>query len=194
MGRQGWGSGLRERLRGMALAACLLPATPASPAPPAFQVARWRPRPGIDLPDGTRLAARVVGVTDGDTVKAYAPGLPEIRVRLLGIDAPEMGQDYGKVARQVLADLVLGREVILHTHGNDRYGRLLAKILVAGKDVNLALVHEGLAWHYARYASTQFPGDAARYAEAQAAAHASRTGLWSFPHPVPPWDWRRKRR
>jgi len=176
MGQPRWG-----RVGNILLTALLL-AVPAE--------ARPRP-PRIEVP--AVLQAWVVGVTDGDTVKVHAPGLPELRVRLLGIDAPESGQDFGKVAKRVLADKVMGRELLLHTRGLDRYGRVLAKLLCDGVDVNLAMVREGLAWHYAHYASTQHSGDAALYARAEAQARAGRVGLWAYPDPVPPWEWRRKR-
>ena len=174
-------SGRWTRIVAVALAAVL-----------ALHLAARPPRRAVALE--ATVTARVVHVTDGDTVKVQGPGLPVERVRLLGIDAPEMDQDFGKVARRVLADKVEGREVLLHTHGRDRYGRVLAELVLDGVDVNLAMVREGLAWHYAHYAADQFPGDAARYARAQADARALRTGLWAYPNPVPPWDWRRRKR
>jgi endonuclease YncB( thermonuclease family) len=52
---------------------------------------------------------RVVTVTDGDTVRCVDPQGQEVKVRLVGIDAPERGQPFGTVARDALRDLVLRR-------------------------------------------------------------------------------------
>lgn len=47
------------------------------------------------------IAGRVVGITDGDTVKVLTPSPEnrEIKVRLAGIDAPERGQPFGKALK-----------------------------------------------------------------------------------------------
>jgi micrococcal nuclease len=54
--------------------------------------------------------------------------------------------------------------------------------------VNLALVAEGLAWHFKRYSDDE------NLAEAEIAAREERRGLWADPLPVAPWDWREQQR
>jgi micrococcal nuclease len=66
------------------------------------------------------------------------------RIRLSGIDCPENGQAYGKRAKQAASSLVFGKEVILQTHGLDKYGRTLADVLLPdGTHVNHELVKDG---------------------------------------------------
>jgi endonuclease YncB( thermonuclease family) len=142
-------------------------------------------------PTAEVLEGLVVRVADGDTLDVLDAGRRTLRVRMLGIDAPEGGQAYGKVARQVLKDRVIQRRVTVRVQERDRYGRLVGKVLLEGVDLNLELVREGMAWHYEHYAKDQFPGDAAAYASAQREARAARRGLWNQPGPQAPWEWRR---
>lgn len=142
---------------------------------------------------GAVLSGRVVGVSDGDTVKVLV-GHEELKVRMIGIDAPEKAQPFGKVAKQALSDRIFGREVGVQVKGRDRYGRVLGKLLLDGMDVNLAQIRDGLAWHYADYAKDQFPGDADRYAQTEREAKAAGVGLWRDRDPMPPWRWRRVRK
>src|SRR5512144_707024 len=67
----------------------------------------------------------VVSVLDGDTIEVLHNTYPE-RVRLSGIDCPEKGQAFGTRAKQAVSTLVFGKDVILQTHGQDKYGRTLA--------------------------------------------------------------------
>ncbi len=136
----------------------------------------------------------VVRVADGDTLDVLDDARRTQRVRLLGIDAPEGGQPYGKVARQVFRDRVIQRRVKVLVQTRDRYGRLVGKVLLGGTDLNLELVKEGLAWHYIHYAKDQFPGDAEVYAQAERQARAAQRGLWNQRDPVAPWEWRQEHR
>ena len=51
-------------------------------------------------------------------------------IRLNGIDCPEKEQAYVKQAKQAASELLFGREVTLHTHGLDKYGRTIADVLL----------------------------------------------------------------
>jgi endonuclease YncB( thermonuclease family) len=87
----------------------------------------------------------------------------------------------------------------------DRYKRIVGQVMVTSPsclrptcpkavDAGLRQVETGMAWWYRKYAREQ-PGDAAAtYEHAEAQAQSRRTGLWSEPNPVPPWDWRKARR
>jgi micrococcal nuclease len=133
------------------------------------------------------FAARVVAVTDGDTLKVLRDGHVEV-VRLQGIDAPEKGQPHGTRAKQFAAQLAFGQTVTVHPAGHDRNGRLLAEVtLPDGQSLNQALVRAGYAWWFRRYSADP------RLASAEAAARAAHAGLWVDPHPTPPWEWRRRR-
>lgn len=130
---------------------------------------------------------RVVGITDGDTVRVLVqdPTPREIRVRLHGIDAPERSQAFGTRARQELSKLVYGKIVRIEKVETDRYGRTVARIFADGTDVNAEMVRRGFAWWYRRYA----PDDPVlRRAEEE--AKAARAGLWRDSNPTPPWEFR----
>ena len=136
--------------------------------------------------------ARVVGVADGDTLTLLllgAGGVQRIKARLTEIDAPERAQPWGARARQALADKVFGREVQVTSGRNDRYGRLLARLYVGGRDINREMVREGHAWVYRSYATENWLPD-------EAAARSAGLGLWSLgaERAVAPWQWRRGER
>ena len=128
----------------------------------------------------------VVSVLDGDTIEVLHNNRAE-RIRLSGIDCPEKGQAYGQKAKYAASGLVFGKEIILQTHGKDKYGRTLADVLLAdGTNVNYELVKGGWCWWYRKYA----PGDV-KLEKLESEARESRMGLWADPHPVPPWEWRK---
>lgn len=131
------------------------------------------------------FCGRVVAVHDGDTITVL-DGDTERRVRLVGIDAPERGQPYGRAARSALSARVAGRDVSVAERGTDSYGRTLGRVTVAGVDANAGLVRDGYAWVYRR-----FENDPALIA-LEVEAKAARRGLWRDPDPVPPWMWRER--
>ena len=136
------------------------------------------------------VPARIVGITDGDTVKALVADNQLLRIRLLNIDAPESSQAFGQRSKQHLSELVFGREVELHTRGLDRYGRTLAVIFVDGIDANLEQVRSGMAWCYTRYLSEAGADLQASYRQAETEGWEQQRGLWSEPDPIPPWEYR----
>jgi endonuclease YncB( thermonuclease family) len=133
------------------------------------------------------LEGRVVGVTDGDTIKILV-GERQHKIRLNGIDAPEMGQAYGRKSKDRLAALVAGKKVEVLVRDTDRYGRYVGDVLVDGKSAGAELVAVGLAWHYLEYSKDE------RLAALEKAARAQRLGLWADPRPIAPWDYRRHKR
>jgi endonuclease YncB( thermonuclease family) len=94
----------------------------------------------------------VVSVRDGDTLDILHNQHRE-RIRLSGIDCPEKGQSYGHQAKQATSAMVLGKEVLLQTHGRDRSGHILAEVrLPDGTHVNHTLVKNGWCWWYWKFA------------------------------------------
>jgi endonuclease YncB( thermonuclease family) len=136
---------------------------------------------------GADYSARVVGISDGDTITVLTADKVQHRIRLHGIDAPETGQDFGTRAKQFASELAFGRTVTVRVHSTDRYGRTVADVILPdGRLLNHEMVREGLAWWYRRYA----PADR-ELERLESKARASRRGLWSHPNPVPPWEWRK---
>jgi endonuclease YncB( thermonuclease family) len=91
----------------------------------------------IDQSEARTLACRVVGIVDGDTVVVLDDQRVQRKVRLAGIDAPERGQPFGTRAKQKLSALVGGQTVTVDWHKEDRYGRIVGKLIVDGQDANL---------------------------------------------------------
>jgi micrococcal nuclease len=134
-------------------------------------------------------------VIDGDTIDVATVG----RVRLLGIDAPEVGRGFdtpapfGREARARLSALLLHRWVRLEQEGptKDAYNRHLAYVITEdGQFVNAVLVREGLARVSARTPLVRLR----ELQRAQAEAQASRRGIWgSAPRIAPPSYTRRSK-
>jgi endonuclease YncB( thermonuclease family) len=134
---------------------------------------------------------KVVGITDGDTIRVLDSSYDEYRIRLAGIDAPEHNQPFGTRSRQNLAALIFGKTVRLECRKEESYNRQICKMLLPdGEDVCLEQVKAGLAWHYKQFQNEQSPEDRTAYSVAEDAARAAHVGLWSDPNPVPPWDFR----
>lgn len=104
-----------------------------------------------------RVVVRVVSVIDGDSIRARIGAGQVERVRLMGLDAPELGEharcpaeaDLAERARVRLVALLASGPVELQLHGRDRYGRVLALVTVDGVDVAARMIGEGLARPYA---------------------------------------------
>lgn len=141
-------------------------------------------RPAVH--DGVSGRARVI---DGDTIDVAGT-----RVRLEGIDAPEIAQTCGrrlfgtwacgKAAARALRDLTFGREVACERRGTDKYGRMLGVCFVDGHDLNAQMVRKGFAWAFVRYSTS--------YVDAEAKARADKVGIWQGAS-EPAWDYRAKR-
>lgn len=135
------------------------------------------------------LPCKVVGVKDGDTVDCLTPEHRLYKIRLAEIDAPEAHQDYGQRAKQALSAKVFGKQVHVAVQDVDRYGREVGVIWAEGRNVNLALVEDGMAWCYRQY--LRDPSCLGLEEEAR----QRYRGLWgSAQEPVPPWEFRKARR
>lgn len=130
--------------------------------------------------------ATVVAVHDGDTITVRSD--ITTKIRLFGIDAPELKQPHGQASKQALSGLVFGKTVTVTPANKDRYGRTVAQIKADGVDVNNRMVEMGAAWWYTDYAKN----DTIKQ-QLQSDAQGHKRGLWADPHPMPPWDFRKKK-
>lgn len=145
-------------------------------------------REGEPAPDFD-LTGRVVRVADGDTVSILDASNSQHKVRLFGIDTPEQNQPFGKAAKNALRDLVSQKTVGVVVVTTDSYGRTVGTLYHDAVNINVAMVASGYAWWYQHFAPYE-----RKLAAAEQQAREQRLGLWSEPHPVPPWDWRRGQR
>lgn len=138
------------------------------------------------------IEGKVVRVADGDTITVLDKDNKQHRIRFQGIDAPESKQDFGQRSKQNLSDLVFGKQVTVIYSKMDKYRRVVGKIMLDGKDINIEQIKAGMAWHYKKYADEQPPEDRISYAKAEQEARAAKRGLWQDPNPTPPGDYRQK--
>lgn len=130
---------------------------------------------GFAAPNG------VLRVIDADTFDVGG-----VRVRLFGIDAPEMGQpctaqgrewDCGRWARDLVRNRFEGQRARCTQRDIDRYDRIVATCEVGGVDLGAALVSDGIAWAYRRYSDI--------YDLDEKAAAVAGRGLWGFDVDMP---------
>lgn len=123
---------------------------------------------------GRTFQARVVGVIDGDTLDVLKSDVKRsIRLRLDGIDAPESGEPFSRQAKNLTRVLSFDQQVTVIGKDVDRYGRLVARVLVGSSDVSVSLVSSGLACHFLKYSDDQ------NLAAAEARAKAAKLGFWA---------------
>lgn len=129
----------------------------------------------------------VTHVTDGDTlwVRPAAGGAP-LRVRLQGIDAPEICQVHGEASRDALARRVLRRQVKVVVRGQDDYDRALALVTLDNNDVAAWLVERGHAW------SDRVRTNTGPYTDEEKQARRARRGLWKADGPEEPRAFRQR--
>ena len=135
-----------------------------------------------------------VYVVDGDTIHASNGSGEIIKVRLVGIDAPESSQSMGDLSTGSLRDCVQSsgdiKLIANKDNLNDKYGRYLGKVIASNTDCNLSQVQKGMAWFYEDYADNLPKGDAYSFKNAQETARANRDGIW-VSDPMPPWEYRK---
>jgi micrococcal nuclease len=131
------------------------------------------------------FTGRVVGVIDGDTIRV-SHALKSVKVRLYGVDCPEIKQPGGKEARALVRRLAFGRMLHIESKGKDRYKRVIGRVyLLSGNTLSRKLVKAGKCWWYQKYAP-----DDQYLRKLEKEAKAKKKGLWSKPNPIPPWKWR----
>ena len=172
------------------------PPTPAASTPTPVAKPALQPTPPLASPpaaaaspparNGSGAAAAtlyaVTSITDGDTIKVRVGGVTE-RVRLIGLDAPELkgNECWSQKASSKMQSLVQSRSVQLvrdRTQADrDRYGRLLRHVVTEdGRLVAQVLIEGGFAKEYTYAAAYEHRAD---YLAAQKRAKAQRLGVWS---------------
>jgi micrococcal nuclease len=116
----------------------------------------------------------VTHVVDGDTVWVKtSASQPPLKVRLQGIDAPEICQPGGVQARDALKSRFMGQSVTVTSGAHDDYGRTVGTVYWQGQDMARWLVANGHAWVYS-YRHRKAP-----YTDEFAQAQAARRGMFS---------------
>lgn len=146
----------------------------------------------------TAHAYQAVKIIDGDTFDA-TDGTIRFRVRIAGMDTPEKGTPFSKLAAVELRKRIEGRKIEIQPvgRGMDRYNRILGQVMVDGRDVGIELIEMGLATYY-RPGCVDYPAnkksydyDPRPYIAAEEKARAKKLYLWSDPKTILPCRVRR---
>lgn len=138
----------------------------------------------------------VIKVSDGDTVQVMTHDQTKLKVRLYGIDAPEIahgtpGQPYGEEAKQALASMVLGKDIRLDIIEVDHYRRMVGMIWIDKTNINLELVHQGYAEAYREHLAPEYRSE---FLSAEDAAKTRHLGIWGLPDYERPSEFRHRTR
>ncbi len=136
------------------------------------------------------FSGKVIGIADGDMITVLRD-MEQVGIRLYGIDTPERGQAFSKRAKQFTSKMVYGKVVEVKVMATDRYGRTVAMIYADKTLLNEELVKAGLAWVYWQYCHHPI---CETWKGLQIGARMDKRGLWADPNPIPPWEFRRKKR
>lgn len=132
------------------------------------------------------LGAVVLRVVDGDSLWVRPPGGAPLRLRVSGVDAPEVCQRHGRESRDALAMRLQGQKVRVTLQHKDTYDRWLARVDGPDGDVGAWLVGQGHAW------SMRWHNNPGPYAVQEGAARKARRGLFGESRPELPRDFRRR--
>lgn len=134
--------------------------------------------------------AHVVNCHDGDTCRIQRPNGTQLTLRLIGIDAPELAQNFGRDARDYLQQRAVSRTLRIEIHGRDPYRRYLAILWDAQISLNEELVQNGYAFAYRSREGVLNWAEAA-----EKMARKKKLGLWALTSiPEEPKIYRSKKR
>jgi len=132
------------------------------------------------------ISGRVVSVIDGNTIEIVGQDTETYKISLFGIDCPEIGQEFGNHAKDLLKKIILNRIVDVKLQGKDRWGNSLGIVLIDGKvDPRFELLEAGLAWTAERNPIEELES-------LREKARDNGKGLWKDKEPTPPWVYRRQ--
>jgi len=129
---------------------------------------------------------KVVGVSDGDTLTALHDNRPE-KIRLYGIDAPEYNQAFGARAKKFAAQKAYGKQVRIEPVATDSNGRTVGLVFIGATCLNEELIKNGFAWVYRHFCHRPV---CKAWLQLEDDSRTHGRGLWSDPHPTPPWKFR----
>lgn len=134
------------------------------------------------------LFGKVIEVLDGDVIRVFNLNRP-VRVRLIGLDAPEATQTFGDVARQHLSDLVLEKNVVVEYSGLGHDGAIVGRVLINDADMNAQMIRDGAAWYDPSYKNQLGVSQQEIYFQSEQAARGEKRGLWQSDGAIAPWEY-----
>lgn len=133
------------------------------------------------------MFGKVIDVNSGDVITIFNLNRP-VRVRLLGVDAPEMDQAFGDVAKKHLVDLIHDKVVVVEYSGIAADASLAGRVLLNETDIGAQMIRDGVAWFDPNNLSRLSAIDREIYQQSEHAARSERRGLWQAANPMAPWE------
>ena len=133
------------------------------------------------------MFGRVIDVSSGDVITIVNLNRP-VRVKLIGVDAPEMDQAFGDVAKKHLSDLVHDKGVVVEYSGIGADSSLAGKVLLRDIDIGAQMIRDGAAWFDPNYLNRLSVADREIYQQSEQVARSERRGLWQTENPTAPWE------
>jgi len=133
------------------------------------------------------LFGKVIEVNSGDVITISNLNRP-VRVRLLGVDAPEMDQTFGDVAKKHLSDLVYDKSVLVEYSGISADSSLTGRVFLNDADIGAQMIRDGAAWVDVNNVTRLREADRGVYQQSEVAARSERRGLWQAENPIAPWE------
>ena len=131
------------------------------------------------------FVGKVIEINDGDEITIFSMNRP-VRIRLIGIDAPERNQPFGDIARQHLSDLVNDKVVVAEYSGISGDNSLIGRVLLNDVDISAQMLRDGAAWFDSRARLSDSQRDI--YSQSEQAARKERRGLWQSEGAIAPWE------
>jgi len=139
----------------------------------------------------------ITRVIDGDTLISNCNNT-EVRIRMCGIDAPELKQEGGQESKQFVEQLIQNsdNQVSVVPVSVDLYGRIVAEIFVEPFGIPLLVQGESLrngqSYVYPQYLNSCPSKDL--MVRESAIAQSERRGLFANQNTIKPWEFRRNKR
>ncbi len=131
---------------------------------------------------------KILSIHDGDTLHLIDEYGKKRKIRLYGIDAPEIKQKYGRDSKKCLENLTKNGSITYQKIDKDKYGRIVAVIYNGDININREMIKQGCAWSYFRYSRSIYN----EYLQLK--AKELKKGLWQNNNPVAPWEYRKSKK
>ena len=134
-------------------------------------------------PTANIIIGKVLAAASSNSILLSEEG-KQVFVELYGIATPGPGQEYYREAKEDLTNKVVGKHVWVEWLETNKDSKPIGIVYVNGRNANLELVADGVAWHDVRVSADQ------RLANAEFIARQKKLGLWKLGNPLPPWEHR----
>ena len=133
------------------------------------------------------MFGKVIDVNSGDVITIVNFNRP-VRVKLAGVDAPEVDQAFGDIAKKHLSDLIQDKSVVVEYSGIAADYSVVGRVLLNDADVGAQMIRDGAAWFDPNNLSSLNGKVREIYRQSEQAARGERRGLWQAENPTAPWE------